>query len=345
MMHRELVLCAIRDGLKARLRPFVPARLRSLLHSRADVPMGVTDGVIDRHLEICEWLLEVVGGPAEVTGKRVCEIGPGDCRATQLLLAHLGASIVDVVEPGAGPSNANDERLLRALIDRGLLSSESVNRKRTAHLDWSAGTSTMTWPSHAERLAVAERWDVVFSYAVLEHVEDLTGFMRACFRGLKAGGSMHHMIDLTGHAAFEDPVPPLDFQTYPDWLWRLMYPPGRRNTRRHASEFVRAAQSAGFDKVVLRRDQTAPPQYMDQVWGLFNHRFRRAGPQDADILSATLTARRPGVRERIAPRRVQGAHTGAVGRRGMRVLALSNEARPGADPDIPWALERLPPRV
>lgn len=296
MMHRELVLRAVGDGIRSRVRPYVLTWLRSLLSSRTPVPPELTDCVIHRHLEICEWLLGVVGGPAQVTGRRFSEIGPGDCRATQLLLAHMGADSVEVVEPGAGPADTNDEKLLRALVDRGLLSSENARVKRTADLDRPAATSTLTWPRHVEALAVAERWDVIFSHAVLEHVEDLPGFMRACFRGLKAGGSMHHMIDLSGHAAFEDPVPPLDFQTYPDWLWRVMYPPGRRNTRRHASEFVCAAQSAGFEGIMLRRDQTASPQYMDEVWRRFNDRFRRAGPQDADILFATLTARRPGVR-------------------------------------------------
>ena len=293
MMHGKLVLRTLLDGLRHRARPFVPARLRPYLPLRNAGRMDVTREALERHLGICEWLVDVVGGPSEFSGWRVCEIGPGDCRVTQVLLAQLGAKGVEVVEPGVRPALQDDAMLLHSLVRHGILSSPRGESERAADGAPVPTTAVVTWPVHAERLAIVDRWDVAFSYAVLEHVEDLPGFMRACFRGLRPGASMHHMIDFTGHAAFEDPVPPLDFQTYPDWLWRLMYPPGGRNTRRHASEFVRAARAAGFEYVMLRRDQTASPDYMNHMWGQFNGRFRRGGPQDADMLCATLSARKP----------------------------------------------------
>jgi len=240
-------------------------------------------------MAICEWMLDIIGGASQVKGKRVCEIGPGSCRATQIMLAYLAAEGVDMVEPKPISRPVNDEDVLSLLIARGLLSPSDVEAQRSVGSIASGVKSMVTWPCYAERLDVVERWDLVLSYAALEHVEDLHGFMRACWRGLKSGGSMHHMVDLSGHGVLEDPVPPLDFQTYPGWLWRLMYPVGQRVTRRHAREYVAAARDVGFDAVVLRPDRTAPPEYVDWMWRHFNGHFRRAGRPDADIIGATLS--------------------------------------------------------
>lgn len=287
-MHKDLVLRGAMNGIRARARRVVPEIIRSSLsRSGAVAPVGLSDAVIERHMAICEWLLEIAGGPSGVAGKRVCEIGPGDCRATQLMIAGLGAAGVDVVEPGPRPLGADDQRLLRSLLAHGLLVTPDQAARSSR-----ASKSINTWASYAEVLEVAEQWDLVFSHSVLEHVEDLEGFMRACLRGLKPGGSMHHMIDLSGHGVFEEPLPPLDFQTYPAWLWLLMYPRGQRNTRRHAREYVDAALSVGTTDVVLRPDLTVSSQYMDVMWGRFNRRFRRAGRSDADIVYATLSGRR-----------------------------------------------------
>lgn len=208
-------------------------------------------------------LLDVVGGPGEVAGKRFCEIGPGDCRATQVLLAYLGAAVVDVSEPKPRPPAADDDEVLSAPVADGLLPPEIAESERISGAAPSVLQSTVTWRSYAESLHVQDRWDVVFSYAALEYAEDPRGFMRGCWRGLRPGGRMYHLVDLSGHGAFKGPVPPLDSQTYSFWLWRLMYAVGERVTRRHAREYVAAARAGRFDAVGLRMDRVASPEYTE----------------------------------------------------------------------------------
>jgi hypothetical protein len=77
---------------------------------------------------------------------------------------------------------------------------------------------------------------------VLEHVEDLLGAMTVCFSLMKPGARMVHVTDLGGHGFFEDPMPPLDFQVYPDWL----YDPFQLSTRRSECSLGTTFESTPF---------------------------------------------------------------------------------------------------
>ena len=103
---------------------------------------------------------------------------------------------------------------------------------------------------------------------------------------------MFHSIDFSGHSEFEDPVPPLDFQTYPDWLYALMYPPYSRVTRSLPSDHHAAMRRAGLvldETRVLRR---ADPDYLTAIWPRLRRRFRSSPPEEVGILQGVLTAHR-----------------------------------------------------
>src|ERR1019366_6413795 len=107
--------------MRYRARTVLPDWARSALSRNRSVALdGLSDAAIERHMAICEWLLDVIGGSDKVGGKRFCEIGPSDCRATQLLIAYLGADGVDVVEPNPKPIDTNDEKILNSLVGCGL---------------------------------------------------------------------------------------------------------------------------------------------------------------------------------------------------------------------------------
>lgn len=52
----------------------------------------------------------------------------------------------------------------------------------------------------------------------------------------KLGTAHVQKFDFSGHEFPEDPIPPLDFQTYPDWLFNLIVPKYRRAAGHFADE-------------------------------------------------------------------------------------------------------------
>ena len=103
---------------------------------------------------------------------------------------------------------------------------------------------------------------------------------------------MFHNIDFSGHSEFEDPVPPLDFQTYPEWLHNLMYPPFWRATRSFLSEHYQGMSRAGLEHDetwVLRR---ADPDYLAAIWPRLRRKARSLPPEEVAVLQAVVTSHR-----------------------------------------------------
>jgi cyclopropane fatty-acyl-phospholipid synthase-like methyltransferase len=107
--------------------------------------------------------------------------------------------------------------------------------------------------------------DLVYSFGVLEHVEDLDAFFSCCRRTLKLGGLSLHKFDLSGHEFFEEPMPPLDFQTYPRWLYRVMFPRYRRAVGNFADLFFDPISKIGFEILGIVPLRVADPHYLREI--------------------------------------------------------------------------------
>jgi SAM-dependent methyltransferase len=225
--------------------------------------------------------------PAEwdVRGKHVSEIGCSDCFAMAGMLIGMGAAHVDLVEPGSPVLDSIQVKILKTIQESGvnldtsiLLGGEEVtldhNRVTYHHCLMQA-------------LAVENKYDYLFSYAVLEHVEDLEGFYMACRRVLKPGGQMFHCIDFSGHGELEDPVPPLDFQTYSEWIFKLMYP--RHWTRLFLSDHQQAITRAGLVIDQTRVGRRADLDYSTRLRRKLRKKARLVPLEELSVLEATIT--------------------------------------------------------
>ena len=141
-----------------------------------------------------------------------------------------------------------------------------------------------------EYTTLPESVDLIFSFDVLEHVENVRSFLENCHRSLRSGGVMIHKFDLSGHGLLEDPVPPLDFQTYPDWLYGLMYPKYGRAVRNTIDTFVNEITSLGFKDLRITPLRTADPEYVAKLWPRLKKSMRRLTPDDAAVLDVVITA-------------------------------------------------------
>jgi cyclopropane fatty-acyl-phospholipid synthase-like methyltransferase len=113
-----------------------------------------------------------------------------------------------------------------------------------------------------ENLSLPQPVDLVYSFDVLEHVEDLDAFFSCCRRSLKPSGLSLHKFDLSGHEFFEDPMPPLDFQTYPRWLFSLMFPRYRRAVGNFADLFFNLMRKNGFEILEIVPLRVADTNYL-----------------------------------------------------------------------------------
>lgn len=126
--------------------------------------------------------------------------------------------------------------------------------------------------------------DMVFSQAVLEHVEDLAGTHAAVHAWLRTGGFASHAIDYRSHAFSGEWN---GHWTYSDLEWTLVR--GRRPyllNREPHSVHVRRLADAGFDLVeqaCVRRSDGAPPSRLAR-------RFRDLSADDRETSSAFVIA-------------------------------------------------------
>ena len=99
-------------------------------------------------------------------------------------------------------------------------------------------------------------FDIVFSHACFEHVQDPDAGVRTLARMLKPGGVTTHEIDLRDHRDFGRP---LRFLKHRDTVWRQATSrrPATPN-RWRASDYERAFGAAGLEVVYLRRTSSVP---------------------------------------------------------------------------------------
>jgi SAM-dependent methyltransferase len=244
---------------------------------------------VERYRRICHTLLKYLPRslPADFLA---AEVGCGDCFAAADLMVGVGARHIHLIETSASPiRQAHREALEKTrapdLPNPGVvLSLDSPPRLNSRFATLHLGLF--------EQITLPQTVDLVYSFDVLEHVEDLDAFFSGCHRLLHPGGWMLHKFDLSGHEFFEDPMPPLDFQTYPRWLYRLMFPKYRRAVGNFADQFFVSMEKQGFqiqEVVPLRK---ADPDYLRDVRPKLRKEARSRSDSTLELLDLVVLARR-----------------------------------------------------
>jgi hypothetical protein len=260
MLHKAKVAIAVWGNAKRQARLFLGLKPRV----RAWPPDGF-EPALQHHTRLVKRFLKEMPEGWDVRGKTVCEVGSKDCLSIASLLIGMGAARVELVEPFPPPCLTQDQaRILRTIQQNGFKLDTGILRNGgEVALD---ETRVAFQSCFMEAIPVKNVYDYIYSIHVLEHVEDLEGFYAACHKVLKPGGQMFHCIDFSGHSELEDPVPPLDHQTYPDWLHDLMYPPYYRQTRFFLGEHQQATIKAGLIIDEVRVTRRADAACLDTVW-------------------------------------------------------------------------------
>ena len=284
MLHKFRILRALKGNAIRQTRILLGIKSRP----KAPVLSQPVERVVERHALICRRLIDLWPAGLSLEGGSACEIGPGDCLAAAAFFVAKGARHVDLVELEPPAVNEKQRQVLSALKNLGLpISLDVISGGPTPALN-SQRVSYHKQPM--EDYAASDQHALVFSHCAMEHIEDLEAVFRAAFRALRPGGQMLHIIDLGGHGEFEDPIPPLDFQTYPDWLFEWMYPTHYRNTRRFLEDYKRAAARAGFNRVEIRPLRTADKAYVESIHKQLRPAAQKQPMEDLAVIEFTLGA-------------------------------------------------------
>ncbi len=246
---------------------------------------------VERYTRICKTLLAHIPNPGSLKDAVVSEIGCGDCFAAADMMLGLGAKHVHLVEFLPLELSEGNQKALRALVGTDVLPN------RGELLD--SGEALQLNPQKAtyhqgllENIKLPEQVDFLYSFDVLEHVEDLDGFFAYCGEVVRPGGVMVHKFDLSGHGLFEDPMPPLDFQTFPRWLFDLIFVKYQRAVGHFADEFLQAMEKHGFTDLKIIPIRVAEPDYLNEIWPHLVARARSRDKEIVKLLDLVVVARR-----------------------------------------------------
>jgi 2-polyprenyl-3-methyl-5-hydroxy-6-metoxy-1,4-benzoquinol methylase len=288
MLHTKRVAQTIYYATRRRIRKAlrIPAR-----HTAAPILGYSLEVAVERHGWIARSVLQHSPAELDLRGKAVCEVGAGDCLAASSLFLAKGARRVNIVEVEPAVVNEKQLQVLEALKAQGTPIDLSILQRKGDSLELDA-SRVAYHTCFMEQFQTTEQHEFLFSFSVLEHVEDLAGFYESCRRVLGPGGWMLHLIDLGGHELFEDPLPPLDFQTYSNGLYRLMYPKYHRATRRFLNEHIEAVQKAGFKVEKVTPTRKADEAYLDQLWPRLRRDARERKREEVQVVEFALLARK-----------------------------------------------------
>ncbi len=213
-------------------------------HSRFSLDKGVeyVVRVVHDYLSMAGWDV------ADLRGKRVLEVGPGDNLGVALLLASAGASTVVCLDRFV---SVRDEERNRAVYRRLADTAPPEFGSVGALLD---GQDSIRSPNIHLRTGVAiERatdmfppgsFDVILSRAVLEHVYDLSAAWRSMDTLLSADGIMLHKVDFRNHGIYGS-LHPLRFLGVSEPLWTLVSTPDPTLNRQRLSAYEQLAADHG----------------------------------------------------------------------------------------------------
>lgn len=178
------------------------------------------------------------------------------------------------------------ERILSSKLMQQNLAPSRVQSIRDALQNRSASHSMVMYvsPQTASTLIELNSVDMVFSQAVLEHVDDLASIYQESHVWLKSGGIMSHQIDFKSHGTSREWN---GHWVYPDWVWRLIR--GRRPyllNREPCSTHLALLKKTGFELVATERTRLPSRLELYQL----SNRFRYLTGDDLTTAGAYILA-------------------------------------------------------
>jgi SAM-dependent methyltransferase len=200
-------------------------------------------------------------GLANLTGRTVLELGPGDSLLSGLVAQAHGAARTILVDVGRFAEH-NPAVYVQAAVSlraRGAVAPNLPPGAVLAEVLEAYATTYLTNGLESLRTLPSGIVDFAWSQAVLEHVRrrEFDAVMRELYRVLSAGGVSTHRVDLKDHLGAS-----LNNLRFPDRVWEREWvaAAGFYTNRMSREDIVYVAREAGFDvEVTATRTWAAVP--------------------------------------------------------------------------------------
>ena len=231
-----------------------------------------------------------------IKNQYLLEYGPGDLPGVALLMYAHGALAVTCADRFAMVNLSTRNRtVLQLLLNRLPM----VERERAASAFNVPGD-----PSSGFRQEVIEylvtpdgcvhqsgRYALVYSRAVLEHVNNLEATFRDMEAALIPGGISMHEVDLKSHGLHRDT--PLDFLCWPQWTWSVMHSNKGVPNRSRIDSYRALVDGSGMETLVIDPVEKATITQVQAVRACLATPFRELSDEDLAWLSFWMILRRP----------------------------------------------------
>ena len=238
---------------KSALMAIRPVRRWRLSRPRTSFYLGETDAYLEKSAFLgLNLLLEHAGG---VKDKAVCEIGAGDFLSSGLSILAAGAKNYTVID--RFPGNYSGETAKQVYVSIA----ENWDRYYP-DIAWDSSLVVSGFPENCkdridligEAIETADsenKFDIICSFQVGEHVTDINAFAEIHNRLLKDDGVGLHRVDMSPHDVWSLYRDPTTFLRFSDPLWKMTGSNrGIPNRRRH-HEFLAAFKQANLETEVL----------------------------------------------------------------------------------------------
>lgn len=192
----------------------------------------------------------------DIRGKSVCEIGAGDYLTSGLSMLAAGASRYAVIDRFLGDYTGDTAKKWYRGIEDGWA-------KTYPETPWTSDIKAADFPeNYADRIelikqpietaATENKFDIVCSFQVGEHISDIDAFAEMNQRLLeKPHGTALHRVDFGPHDCWFQYRDPMTFLRFSDKIWNLTGSNrGVPNRFRH-HQFMKAFDRAGFDVEIV----------------------------------------------------------------------------------------------
>ena len=232
---------------------------------------------------------------ALIQNQSLLEYGPGDLPGVALLMYAHGAKSVTCADRFAMVNlSATNLEVLRLLLER----LPAPERARAAEAFKVAGDPGSGYrPDVIDYLVTPDgcvhqpgRYALVYSRAVLEHVNDLQATFSDMESALQPGGIAMHEVDLKSHGLHRET--PLDFLCWSDWAWSMMHSNKGVPNRLRIDRYRMLSNRSNMKTLSLEPVEIAPLAHVQAVRSCLATAFRKLSDDDLTWLSFWMILQR-----------------------------------------------------